>query len=151
MLFTKYVRILILLMLAGAVMSFAAVNLLDQSTLQSYLNKGAPFSFILIDVRGVDEISAGGIGNAVCKPYNLAWPEQFKKECARIPKDSNVIVYCRSGGRAAKAAEYLDSLGFTNVYNAGGMLTWTGSTAPSSEFKPAALLPAPSMQAKTSR
>lgn len=145
----KYVRILIILMLAGAIMSFAAVNLLEQSALQSYLEKGAPFNFILIDARGADEISTGGIGNAACKPYNLAWPEQFKKECARIPKDSQVIVYCRSGGRAARAAEHLDSLGFTHVYNAGGMLTWTGSTVPLSEFKPAALLPAPSMQTQT--
>jgi rhodanese-related sulfurtransferase len=145
----KYIRILIFLLLAGAVMSFAAVNLLEQSTLQSYLEKGAPFSFILIDVRGVDEVSTGGIGNAACKPYNLAWPEQFKKECARIPKDSKVIVYCRSGARAARAAEHLDSLGFTNVYNAGGMLTWTGPTVPLSEFKPASLLPAPSMQTQT--
>jgi rhodanese-related sulfurtransferase len=146
----KNARILILFMLVGAVLSPAAFNALEQSTLQSYLEKGTPFDFILIDVRGVDEISTG-IGNAACKPYNLAWPEQFKKECARIPKDRKVIVYCRSGARAARAAEYLDASGFANVYNAGGFLTWTGPTIPQSEFKPVALLPAPSMQSKTGR
>ncbi len=137
-----------LLVLAGALFSPAAVNLLEQSTLQSYLDKGSPFDFILIDVRGADEITSG-IGNAACKPYNLAWPEQLQKECVKIPKDRKVVIYCRSGSRASSAAAYLDSLGFTNVYNAGGMLTWTGATITPSDFKPASLLPAPSMTAKT--
>jgi rhodanese-related sulfurtransferase len=142
--------VLILFALAGAVMSPAAVILLEQDTLKSYLEKGSPFDFILIDVRSAEEASAG-IGNAACKPYNLAWPDQFKKECERIPKDQAVILYCRSGGRTSNAAAYLDSLGFTKVYNAGGMLTWTGSTVPSSDFKPASALPEPSMQTKTGK
>jgi rhodanese-related sulfurtransferase len=140
------IGILLLLMLAGAVLGPAAVNTLDQDTLKRYLENGAPFDFILIDVRSVEEASAG-IGNAQCKPYNLVWPEQFQKECARIPKDQNVIVYCRSGGRANNAAAYLVSQGFTHVYNAGGMLTWTGPTVPRSYFKPASLLPELSMKA----
>jgi rhodanese-related sulfurtransferase len=140
-------QILMLLALAGAVISPAAVNVIEQDTLKGYLEKGAPFDFILLDVRSAEEASAG-IGNAQCKPYNLAWPEQLKKECERIPKDRAIIVYCQSGGRSTRAAAYLDSLGFTNVYNAGGMLTWTGPTVPLSEFKPASLLPDPSMKAK---
>jgi rhodanese-related sulfurtransferase len=146
----KLWRALMLVALAGAVISPAAVVLLEQDTLKSYLEKGSPFDFILIDVRSAEEASAG-IGDVACKPYNLEWPEQFKKECERIPKDRTVILYCRSGGRAGNAAAHMVSLGFTKVYSAGGMLTWTGPTVPRSEFKPATALPEPSMQTKTGK
>jgi phage shock protein E len=127
---------------------FGAVNPISQETLINYLEKGAPFDFILIDVRGSNEISEA-IGNAACQPYNLAWPEEFKKETAKIPKDQTVIVYCRSGARAANAAAYLEANGYTKVYNAGGFLTWTGPKIPPSQIKPAALLPEPSMKQST--
>jgi rhodanese-related sulfurtransferase len=125
----------------------AAVNPLNQETLKDYLENGAPFDFILIDIRGSDEISMA-IGNAACKPYNLAWPAQFKDEVAKIPKDQAVIVYCRSGGRSRAATAYLEANGFTRVYDAGGFITWDGSTIPASDMKPASLLPEPSMRAK---
>jgi rhodanese-related sulfurtransferase len=145
----RIVRVLMLLGLAAAI-SPAAVISLSQDTLKSYLENGSPFDFILIDVRGAEEASVG-IGNAACKPYNLAWPEQFKKECEKIPKDRAVILYCRSGGRASNATAYLDSIGFTKVYNAGGMLTWTGPTVPSADFKPISALPEPSMKTKAGK
>jgi rhodanese-related sulfurtransferase len=141
-------RNLLLLMFIGSAICLAAVHPLEQATLQKYIENGAPFDFILIDVRSAAEISSGGIGNSNCKPYNLAWPDQLKAEHTRIPKDKTVIIYCRSGARASAAAAYLDSIGFTNVYNAGGFLTWTGPKVGASDFKPISLLPAPSMPAK---
>jgi rhodanese-related sulfurtransferase len=137
-------KMLIAVMAVG--ICFGAVNTLNQETLKNYLANGAPFDFILIDVRTSEEITAA-IGNAACKPYNLAWPDQFQTEVAKIPKDQTVIVYCRSGGRAANAAGYLVNNGYTNVYNAGGFLTWDGPTIPPSEIKPASKLPEPSMRA----
>ena len=125
----------------------AAVNPLNQETLKGYLANGAPFDFILIDVRSSEE-AATAIGNAACKPYNLAWPEQFKAEVARIPKDANIIVYCRSGGRSRLASAYLNESGYTNVHDAGGFNSWDGPTVPASDIKPASLLPEPSMRAK---
>jgi hypothetical protein len=62
-----------LVMLAAAIavsISQAVVNPLSQADLKAYLEKGAPFDFVLIDLRGVSEITAG-IGNAQVKPYNL--------------------------------------------------------------------------------
>ncbi len=38
-----------------------------------------------------------------------------------IPKDSDVQVYCRSGGRAGIAKEILENAGFSNVSNAGSL------------------------------
>jgi rhodanese-related sulfurtransferase len=140
-------RATILWMAVAVSLCQAAVNPLNQETLKGYLANGAPFDFILIDVRSSEEATTA-IGNADCKPYNLAWPEQFKAEVARIPKDTAVVVYCRSGGRSRNAAAYLNDNGYTRVYDAGGILTWDGTTVPASDIKPASLLPEPSMRAK---
>lgn len=140
-------RLIVLLFAFASGMFQSSVNTIDQDTLKNYLAKGAPFDFVLIDVRGAEEISSA-IGNAGCKPYNLAWPEQFKEMSAKIPKDRAIIVYCHAGGRATRAAEFLASSGYTRVYNAGGFQTWTGPTVPASELKPASLLPEPSCKSR---
>jgi rhodanese-related sulfurtransferase len=143
-------RLKLLIVLLAVGICFGAATPLSQDMLKEYLTKGAPFDFILIDVRASQEISAA-IGNAACTPYNLEWPDQFQKEAASIPKDQNVIIYCRSGSRATAAAGYLTSNGYKNVYNAGGFMTWTGPTIPPSEMKPASKLPEPSMRAKAEK
>ncbi len=137
---------IVLLAVAAAIMA-SPVNTLDQEVLKGYLENGAPFDFVLLDIRGADEITKA-IGNAECKPYNLVWPEQFKDLSTKIPKDRAIIVYCQSGGRATRAAEFLDANGYTQVYNAGGIRTWTGPTIPPSDIKPASALPEPSCKAR---
>ena len=139
-------RSTVLWMMIAAGIAQAAVNPLNQETLKGYLEKGAPFGLILIDVRSSEEATTA-IGNAACKPYNLAWPVQFKDEVAKIPKDYAIVVYCRSGGRSRAAAAYLNAEGYTQVYDAGGFMTWDGPTVPASDIKPASLLPEPSMKA----
>ena len=136
--------ILLFALLAGMFQS--AVQPMEQETLKSYLENGAPFDFILIDVRRADEITKA-IGNENCKPYNLAWPDGLKDIGEKVPKDREIVIYCQSGNRAARAANFLTASGYTNVHNAGGIRTWTGPTVPPSEIKPASLLPEPSMRA----
>jgi rhodanese-related sulfurtransferase len=143
-------RSTLLAILIAAGVCRAAVNSIDQEVLKGYLENGAPFDFLLIDVRTREEVKAA-IGDAACKPYNLAWPTQFQDESAKIPKDQTVILYCATGGRSARAADYLDKNGYTHVYNAGGFLTWTGPTVPAFEVKPASLLPEPSMKSSTAK
>lgn len=42
-----------------------------------------------------------------------------------LPKDRDIVVHCRSGGRSAMAAQVLASHGFTRLYNLeGGMMAW---------------------------
>jgi rhodanese-related sulfurtransferase len=135
-----------LILMFAAVICHAAAYSLKQDLLNFYLAKGADFDFILIDLRSRGEIKAA-IGNETCKPYNLEWPEQLKAECSKIPTDRTIILYCQSGGRAVSAANYLSLRGFTDVYNAGGILSWTGSTISPSEIKETSLLPEPSMRA----
>ncbi len=44
-----------------------------------------------------------------------------------LPDKSQILlVYCRSGRRSKEASEKLAALGYTNVYEFGGILDWTG-------------------------
>jgi rhodanese-related sulfurtransferase len=134
-------RVVLLLFVFAVGMFQSGIKLLSQDTLKNYLeSKQEPFDFILLDVRGAGEISAA-IGNAECKPYNLAWPNQFKLMAALIPKNVAIIVYCQTGARSAQAAAFLNSVGYTDVYDAGGFRTWNGPTVPPSEIRPISLLP----------
>ena len=48
---------------------------------------------------------------------------------AVIPeKDSTVLVYCRSGNRSKTAAAALAELGYTGIYEFGGINTWPYET-----------------------
>jgi len=139
----------ILLFLATA-LAQPASRPFTQQTLQDFLENSAPFDFVLIDVRSTPEVTAG-IGSNSCRPYNLAWPAQFQQEIGRIPKDLAIIVYCAGGNRSRQAAAYLREAGYTNVYDAGGFLTWDGPTVPPSGIKPASALPEPACGTKSVR
>lgn len=43
-------------------------------------------------------------------------------------KDSTVLVYCRSGNRSKTASSALAELGYTNIYEFGGINTWPYET-----------------------
>ena len=75
------------------------------------------------------------------------------KISAKVSKDQHVVVYCRSGSRAASAISYLLAQEYQHVYNAGGFSTWKGPTKnyTDSVCLPDSLLPVPSMIAKSSR
>lgn len=90
---------------------------------------GAP----LIDVREPAEFAAGHLPGAVNIPRGVL---EFEVDghpavnCERDPalghRDQPVIVYCRSGGRSALAAEALQRLGFAQPLSlAGGYTDWT--------------------------
>ena len=43
-------------------------------------------------------------------------------------KDQMILVYCRSGRRSKLAAEILVELGYTNIYEFGGIIDWSYET-----------------------
>ena len=45
-----------------------------------------------------------------------------------IPKDAQLLVYCRSGRRSAEAAQKLLALGYEHVYDFGGIIDWPFET-----------------------
>ena len=77
---------------------------------------------IVLDVREQDEFDAGHIPGAVLLPVGTI----TKATAASvIPEtDSVVLVYCRSGNRSKTASKALADLGYTNIYEFGGINTW---------------------------
>lgn len=81
---------------------------------------------IILDVREQDEYDSGHIPGAVLLPVGTI-DENTAAEV--IPeKDSTVPVYCRSGNRSKTASSALADLGYTNVYEFGGINTWPYET-----------------------
>lgn len=77
--------------------------------------------FVLLDARSEEEFSEGHIPGAIVIPYE----EVSERAEAEIPeKDVPVFVYCRSGRRSKIAAEELVSLGYSEVYEFGGIIDW---------------------------
>ena len=78
---------------------------------------------IIIDVRRQDEFETGHIPGAVCIPNESIGTEQPEE----LPDlDQIILVYCRSGNRSKQAAQKLFDMGYTNVYEFGGIIDWTG-------------------------
>ncbi|MGM9564457.1 rhodanese-like domain-containing protein [Evtepia sp.] len=77
---------------------------------------------IVLDVREQEEYDSGHIPGAVLLPVNAIGEDSA---AAVIPeKDSVVLVYCRSGNRSKTASKGLAELGYTQVYEFGGIQTW---------------------------
>lgn len=83
---------------------------------------------IILDVREQDEYDSGHIPGAVLLPVGTI-DETTAAEV--IPgKDSTVLVYCRSGNRSKTASAALAELGYTAIYEFGGINTWPYETEP---------------------
>ena len=77
---------------------------------------------ITLDVREQSEFDTGHIPGAVLLPVGTIGKETA---AAIIPAtDTSVLVYCRSGNRSKTAAQALADLGYTNVYEFGGINDW---------------------------
>ena len=70
---------------------------------------------IIIDVREPSEYNSGHVEGAVNLP--LASISKDNKDISGLSSDQEIVVYCRSGGRAESARSKLLQLGFTNVVN----------------------------------
>lgn len=81
---------------------------------------------IILDVREQDEYDSGHIPGAVLLPVGTI-NEGTAAEVI-TEKDSKVLVYCRSGNRSKTASSTLAELGYTNIYEFGGINTWPYET-----------------------
>ena len=80
---------------------------------------------VLIDVRTPGEFEQGHLENSV--NINIA-DKSFKEEVGKLDKSQPVYVYCKVGGRSAKAANMLREMGFEEVYDLkGGIQNWERS------------------------
>ena len=82
----------------------------------------------LIDVRTPEEFSQGHLENA--KNINIM-AEDFDAQVASLDKSKPVMVYCKSGGRSARASERLKELGFTTITDLeAGITNWNSENKP---------------------
>lgn len=81
--------------------------------------------YIILDVRTLEEYDSGHIPGAVVLPNEVIGTE----ELTILPdKDQLILVYCRSGNRSRQASQKLVDLGYTNIYEFGGIIDWPYET-----------------------
>lgn len=77
---------------------------------------------IILDVRTQEEFEGGYIKGAILFPS-----QEVNEETAaqKLPdKDQTILIYCSSGGRSKKVAQQLADMGYTNIYEFGGINSW---------------------------
>jgi len=77
---------------------------------------------VILDVREQSEYDSGHIKDAVLLPVGTINTDTAASVINS--KDSVVLVYCRSGNRSKKASAALAKLGYTNIYEFGGITSW---------------------------
>jgi rhodanese-related sulfurtransferase len=75
---------------------------------------------MLIDVRSMDEHHSGTIPGATCIPV-----DNLEQSLAQLPKDKQLLLFCRSGKRSSKACDILHKHGYDKISDLeGGISTW---------------------------
>nr|WP_242477337.1 rhodanese-like domain-containing protein [Bacillus cereus group sp. N8] len=76
----------------------------------------------LIDIREADEFNAGHILGARNIPLS-----QIRLRYKELREDQPVYLYCQSGFRTGRAAQYLKKQGYKDFYQLkGGFKSWSG-------------------------
>lgn len=75
--------------------------------------------FLLLDVRTLEEYLEGHIPGAENSPV-----ETLAIDLPAVPKESLIILYCRTGNRSAQAFAILKKAGYTNLVDFGGIQRW---------------------------
>ncbi len=80
----------------------------------------------LLDVRTFGEYMQTRLEGARLIPV-----EQVGRRLGDIPRDRPILLYCAVGSRSAQVARYLESKGFTDLYNMyGGIWAWRSRDYP---------------------
>lgn len=77
---------------------------------------------VILDVREQDEYDSGHIPGAVLLPVGTITEDTAAAVIDEL--GTVVLVYCRSGNRSKTASQALADLGYTNVYEFGGINDW---------------------------
>ena len=113
------------LVAAGALAAGPALVPISQETLLERQQKGDEAAFVL-DVRSPEEYASGHVPGAVNIPY-----DQIASRIAEVPKDQDVVLYCKSGRRAGIAAEVLAGQGYTRLQHLeGDIVAWVEKGRP---------------------
>ena len=113
-----------LFLLSGCSIRQSQENPYHQITMQEALEMmQAQTDHLILDVRTAEEYRSGHIPDAVNIPNETIGSSAIPN----LPnKDQRIFVYCRSGNRSKQAAGKLAKLGYTNVFEIGGISAWPG-------------------------
>jgi adenylyltransferase/sulfurtransferase len=102
----------------------ASVTEISSTELKARLDRGD--DLFLLDVREPNEYQINRIAGSTLIPLG-----EVQRRYAELESDREVVVLCKVGGRSAKAADYLRSVGFRRVLNLkGGILDWIDKVDP---------------------
>ena len=90
-----------------------------------------PDGLIILDIRTPDEYRAGHIANA----RNLDFfSPRFELNLAELPRNTPILLYCRSGNRSSQALEYFEEAGLGPLYHlTRGFKQWQQDGMPTTE------------------
>ena len=110
---------------AGALAAEPTLVQFSQEALLERQQKGDDATYVL-DVRSPEEYASGHVPGAVNIPY-----DQIASRMAEVPKDQDVVLYCKSGRRAGIAAEVLAGQGYTRLQHLeGDIVAWVEKGRP---------------------
>ena len=90
--------------------------------------------YVILDVRTMAEYESGHIPGAVCVPNETIGTAEIPE----LPdKNQLILVYCRSGNRSKQASAKLAALGYTNIVEFGGIMSWPGDVVTGPDPLPA--------------
>ncbi len=94
------------------------VKEIDVSELKRRLEAGD--DLVLLDIRSEAEVRQGVLPGSEHLPMHL-----IPLKMQDLPRDKDVVLYCRSGARSYHACAFLEQQGVHNVYNLrGGIIDW---------------------------
>ncbi|MBL8917978.1 MAG: rhodanese-like domain-containing protein [Myxococcaceae bacterium] len=113
-------RVLLVLVLAPLLVflantAFATGAVIGGGEAKALVQKGA----VLVDVRTPEEFAASHLAGALNIPV-----QELDARKGELPKDKDIVVYCRSGARSARSRDLLQAAGFAKVYDLGAMSNW---------------------------
>lgn len=94
------------------------INEIDSESLHGRIASGE--DVLLVDIRTPAEIAQGAIPDAMQLPMHL-----IPIRISELPKDRDVVLYCRSGARSYQACAFMMQQGYDRVLNLrGGIIAW---------------------------
>ncbi|MEN0005604.1 MAG: rhodanese-like domain-containing protein [Bacteroidota bacterium] len=82
-------------------------------------------NIVILDVRTPQETAAGKIEGAI--EMDILAPD-FSEKASQLDPSKTYLVYCKAGGRSARACSAMSEQGFSNLYNLkGGYTAWKTS------------------------
>jgi rhodanese-related sulfurtransferase len=122
----RYFSILVLVFLIGCLVPAPSETVYTKITpleAQKMMDTVEADQLIVLDVRNQEEFDEGQVRNAVLLPVN-----EIQEKAPGILPDKNqvILVYCKAGSRSETAAKQLIEMGYTRVFDFGGIGAWTG-------------------------